>query len=237
MGTISDKVLNKIREEKITPAPKWKFLLKDSIVWIAFLGSVLVGGLAFCVVLTVAIDNDWDIYRQAGHGFFEYILLSLPYFWILLLVAFVGIAFYNFKHTKNGYRCRTFLIFASSIAGSAALGLAFHYYFGLGEKIDGAFFRSVPLYENIGCQCCRKKALWSQPQKGLLGGKIQELESVDKFLLEDFSGGPWRVEGENVVWRGNLVPQTGILIKIIGNKEDEYFFRAREIRPWMSMGD
>lgn len=232
MDKLCDKVLCKIKEEKIEPKPRWQFLLKDYFVWLAFAVSVIVGGLAFCVVLSIISDNDWDIYRYLNLSPAKHVLLSLPYIWIVLIFLFLGLAFYNFKHTKSGYRRGAFLVLGLSIAGSFVLGSFFHA-LGWGGKIDRIFAKNVPLYQNIHC-CCNRQDIWTQPEKGLLGGQIIEVKQETGFDLEDFRGMSWEVEKDSqTLIRGPVLVRKGEKVKLIGEKKAEKRFRAREIRPWM----
>jgi len=231
MKKLCDKVLEKIRKEKIEPKPRWHFLLKDYFVWLAFAVSAFVGALAFCVTLSIVVDNDWDIYRYLSMSPAKHILLSLPYLWIVVILLFLGLAFYNYKHTKGGYRHGTFVVLALSIAGSVVLGLVFHS-LGMGRKIDRIFSQNLPFYQNVHC-CCNRKDIWSQPEKGLLGGRILNVRLENGFDIEDFGGIIWQVEKNNeTLIRGPVLIIENEEVKLIGEKRDERRFRAREIRPW-----
>jgi len=230
MKKLCDRVLDKIKDEKIEPKPRWHFLLKDYFIWLAFAVSMIVGALAFCVTLSITADNDWDIYRYLGLSPAKHILLSLPYVWIISILLFLGLALYNYKHTRSGYRHGTFVVLGLSVIGSVVLGSVFHS-LGMGRKIDQMFAQNIPLYQNLHC-CCNRKDIWTQPQKGLLGGKIMDFSGPDHFQVEDFVGKSWEIEGQNIFWRGSLVPRKGILIKMVGEKRKNNFFWAREVRPW-----
>lgn len=231
MKKFCDKVLEKIKEEKITPKPRWQFLLKDYFVWLAFAVSVIVGGLAFCVALSITINNDWDIYHYLSLSPAKHILLSIPYIWIILIFLFLGLSFYNYKHTKGGYRHGAFVVLGLSVVGSVILGLVFNS-LGMGRKIDRMFAENIPLYQNIHC-CCNRKDIWSQPEKGLLAGEVRKIANDDEFELKDFTGLVWQVEkDEKIIMPVNFVIVIGRKVKLIGEKRAEKLFWAREIRPW-----
>ena len=231
MGELEKKILEKIKEEKIVPKPRWQFLLKDYSIWSAFLVSVVVGGLAFCVALSITVDNDWDIYRYLSISPVKHMLLSLPYLWIVLLFLFLALAFYNYKHTKIGYRHSVFIVLGLSIAGSILLGYVFHSA-GIGRKIDRIFARNVPLYQEMEC-CSNRKDIWSQPDKGLLGGRILNVRFEDGFDLEDFQGIVWQVEKNGqVLIREPFLVRVGEGVKLIGEERAQQHFWAREIRHW-----
>jgi hypothetical protein len=231
MGELEKKILEKIKEEKIVPRPRWQFLLKDYSIWTAFFVSVVVGGAAFCVALSIAVNNDWDIYRYLSVSPSKHILISLPYLWIILLFLFLWLAFYNYKHTKSGYKHCAFVVLGLSVAGSLLLGYAFHTV-GMGRKIDRIFARNIPFYQEMQC-CSNRKDVWDQPEKGLLGGRILQVRMEDGFDLEDFQGVVWQVEKDGQVFmRDPVLMRVGEGVKLIGEKRAEQHFWAREIRHW-----
>src|SRR4030043_1082771 len=231
MGELGKRVLEKIKEEKIEPKPRWHFLLKNYIFWLAFFLSVVIGALAFCVILTLFFDNDWDIYKYLGLSPLQYILISLPYFWAIALILFSTLAYFYYRRTERGYCCGAFLVVFASIAASVLLGIFFHLT-GLGRTIDHTFSEKYPFYEKILC-CNHRRDIWNQPERGLLGGKYLEEKNPEIFLLEDFGGEIWEVEeDEDIIFKNNLILRRMDLIKIIGEKKKERLFHAFEIRPW-----
>lgn len=232
MGNLSDKIIEKIREEKIEPKPRWHFLLHDCFVWTAFTISVLTGALSFAVILFVFLNNDWDLYRYLKVNPLEHLVFSLPYLWVIILIPFLALAYYNCKHTKSGYQYETYAILGLSVAASLVLGLMFHFAFGFGEKIDAALSGNLPVYARIHAYCNRQN-IWSQPEKGLLAGEIRKIVENDDFELEDFRGLVWRVEkDEKILVPANFLIIVGRKVKLIGEKRDERLFRAGEIRAW-----
>ncbi|MBU1152058.1 hypothetical protein KJ632_04520, partial [Patescibacteria group bacterium] len=97
-------ILKKIRDQHISPRPRWEFLLKDYTMWVAFGLCVIIGGIASSVTIFRLINSDWDVYERTGHSFASFAFESMPYFWILLFALFVVIAYLNFTHTKKGYK-------------------------------------------------------------------------------------------------------------------------------------
>jgi len=89
---ISQKVLEAIKNQKIVPKPKWTFLLKENLMWAFGIASLIVGGLAFAVIIHMVRNNDWDVYQDISGGLLQFILLTLPYFWIVFLALFIFIA-------------------------------------------------------------------------------------------------------------------------------------------------
>jgi len=235
MNKLCDKVLCKIKEEKIAPKPRWHFLLKDYFTWIMFVISIIIGALAFCTMLYVFSNNDWDLYKYLHTSVIGHIMLSIPYIWILFLILFLALAFYNYKHTKDGYRHQAYMIMLLSIAGSALLGTFLHT-LGMGEAIEDLAANAVPYYEKITC-CSHRKDIWNQPAIGLLGGEIVRIIDSRDFELKDFNGAIWQVqEDEDTLEFEPLKIKAGEEVKMIGEEKKENFFWAREVRPWQNKG-
>ena len=236
MNNFGEKVLQKIKKECICPKPRWQFLLKDYFVWLVFLISLFLGSIAFCVMLHVLFTNDWDLYQYLHTSFAGHILVSIPYLWLVFLALFVSIAYYNFKYTKSGYRHETYFIVGLSIVGSLFLGTFLHT-LGAGEKVENFVAESVPEYEKLTC-CSARKDIWVQPTHGLLAGEIVNIVDERNFELKDFFGSAWHVqESDDTLEYEPLLIQPGESVKIIGEKQMDFVFWAREIRPWGNKGD
>lgn len=232
MDKLTGSIISKIKKEKISPAPKWMFLAKNYSIWTLFVLAVIIGGLAFAVILFLLTDNDWDIYKHLDKSFGEYLLLSFPYFWIIFLGLFSTAAFYNYKHTKKGYRRDPHLIIGANILISVIIGTVF-FYAGLGSKIENVFADNIPYYRN---HAQYKLDVWNNPEKGLLAGVITEAGNKDSFVLKDFEGEKWEIQASSAFWGGRVIFQKGERIKIIGKKKSDDIFSAQQIRPWMNRG-
>lgn len=232
MVELKDKVLGKIKEDKIEPRPRWQILLKNDVIWSAFGLAVIIGAISFGVILNAITDNDWDIYRYASNSPLEPVILSLPFFWFAFLIIFWVLAFYYYKQTRSGYKFSALRILGLSIVASIFLGTIFNFFFGIGEKVEATFAERVPFYNIINSHC-NNKEVWLQPEKGLLAGSIISITEPESFALEDFNGVSWKVEeGKNVFikMKSPLVEKEEI--KIIGEEESTGVFRALEIRQW-----
>ena len=235
MGEIGNRVIEKIKEEKIEPKPRWRFLMKNYFIWTLFIVSIFIGALAFCTMLYVFFNNDWDLYKYLHTSVVGHIMLSIPYLWILFLIFFTALAYYNYKHTRDGYRHETYMILFLSIAGSALLG-TFLYTLGMGESIEDLAANAVPYYEKIAC-CSHRKDIWDQPAVGLLGGEIVRIINNHDFELKDFSGAMWQVqEDDDTLEFEPLKMKAGEEIKVIGEEKQGNFFWAREVRAWLNRG-
>src|SRR3990167_8003529 len=100
MKNLIDQTLEKIKSEDIKPTARWRFLLKNYLVWFTAALTLVLGSLAVPVVIHMLTTNDWEIYAYTNVSPAQLVLLSLPYFWLLFLALFVGAAYYNIRRTK-----------------------------------------------------------------------------------------------------------------------------------------
>ena len=225
MTKISENILKTITEQHVKPEPKWKFLVKNWLTWIMFGLALLVGTMSFSVILDIIVRHDWDIYFYLHKTFLQYVLLSLPYVWIGLLVLFFAVAYYDFIHIRGWYRHRVYLVVLASIFLSFGCGLVF-FFAGFGKTIDRVLTKKIPFYEKVKID---KEQLWNHPDEGLLEGEIIEVKNENEFVLEDPSGKQWDVQNANMKVNSKVVNK-GESVEIIGGKKGVNDFVAKNIR-------
>ena len=228
MTDISKDTLKKIKEQRIVPRTKNYFLLRRSTVWVLFGLSVILGSIAASVAIFQVKNAEWDLLKHYRHSVLEFILLFIPYLWVLFLIGFSIIAFYYFRRTKSGYRYRALTTVVLSILLSVMGGIGI-YSKGLSERIETVFEDNIPFYKGSSF---RARMVWMAPEKGLLAGKITGIAKDGTIKLIDFNGKEWEVNADSAIWRGRLSPVPDLEIKLIGNKTDKNRFTAKEIRPW-----
>jgi hypothetical protein len=229
MTTTSDKILKDIKEKHISPKPRWEFLLKNSAFWFLFVAALFVGALSFAVILSILSGHDWDIYLRLHKTFWQYLLLSLPYLWIVCLVFFSWIAYYDFVHIKGWYHHSVYAVVLGSIALSLFLGILL-FYSGIGKRIDYVLDSEMPFYGVININ---KKSLWCHPEDGLLGGEIIKMreDNPEVMIVKDCHGNEWEIERPMPPPKPFMI-NIGERIKIIGKEMDQQRFEAEELRHW-----
>lgn len=226
------EVLEKIKAKNIKPKPKWEFIFKEYLIWILAGFSLLVGSLAVAVIIHMIRNNDWDLYRKVSGGLAPFIFATPPYFWLLILAAFIALAYYNFKHTKSGYRFSLRLLVAGSILASVFLGI-FFYNVGLGWTIDKVFSAGLPFYDRL---IFHRRMIWDRPEKGFLAGKIISDLGGGDFRLKDLDDKIWMVHRQISSTTPWVRSREREMIKIIGEPVDGFNFRVKQIRPWSGCG-
>ncbi len=225
------KVLEKIKEKKLRPKPKWEFLLKNYIIWGFSFLSLIIGSLASSVIFYMLIKNDWDFYMDISSSMPRFIFATLPYFWILFLLIFVVVINYNLKHTKKGYRYKLHYIVVGSVVFSIILGGLF-YNIGVGQAIDDKLSEKVPLYTKY---LNRRVQMWTNPERGLLSGIIISINSDKNFIIKDFKERIWNITADGAYIAPMIKVEEGKKINMFGKMQegidDELSFAAKKILP------
>lgn len=224
-----NEILGKLTEGSIQPRPRWHFLLKNYVLFGSGIFLLFVGGLSFSVLIYLIRFNDWSVYEHFSDSLLGFILLTLPYFWIVLLVVFVALLNYNIRHTKKGYRFRLPVIVLFSIVSSIILGVLF-FSVGFGHAIDDVLGEKVPYYSKVINPHVR---LWEKPGQGRLAGLVVERLTDCEYQLVDRARKEWFVNLSRMDPSCGHNIEIGRLIKVLGsldqNKND--FFWIEKILP------
>jgi len=233
MKDVSKNALQKIKQEKVRPYPKWHFVFKRSVIWTLFCFSILTGSIAAGIAIFQLKSAEWDIYKHLSHSFLECTLLIIPYFWLFFMIGFTGFAYYYFRSTGQGYKYNTLWVVLGSIVLSI-IGGGILFTTEAPEKIETIFEDEVPFYRMMQNY---KQKIWMSPEQGLLAGKITKIISKQKMQIKDLHGNMWVIDTAATTWRGRFLPAENLRIKILGNIKCKSQFIANEIRPWKGRRD
>ena len=224
MSEIIDKTIAEIKTKGIKPVPRWHFLAKEWFLWVAFLITVLVGGVAASLIFYAIRNNEWEAMPYLGHNLASFILLTLPYFWIALVIAFAFLADYQLHQTRQGYKYSFVWISMLNFVLALLLG-AVLYQSGWAAQIEAKLEQHVPYYEQF---MPPRQRLWMNPEQGLLIGRILQHGS-GAVLIEDLDGRSWEIKIENDKLQARPVGET---VRLIGEKIADGIFRVKDFRPW-----
>lgn len=220
---ISQIAFEKIKESGIKPISRNIFNLKRVLFWSLVGFSVVVGGISFAIILSLLFHNDWYLYNRFGFGF---IFKSLPYFWLVFLLLFTILGEFYYRKTLLGYRHRMITIIGVYIILTVIFGSVLHL-FGMGETIEESLSQNVPVYHVV---IFDRDGFWSQPEEGLLSGKIIEVNE-NLIRIVDFDNTIWVINTENASIDEQTKIKVGEIIKIVGDQNNGTFFTADEIYP------
>ncbi|NTV93160.1 MAG: hypothetical protein HGA72_07845 [Chlorobiaceae bacterium] len=230
-----DLILNEIEKRKVVPIPKWHFLLRRSVFWILAVISVITGSISMATAIYVFFDQDFVVDQANIIRFLdqqplvEDVIVSIPYLWLTVLVLFVLVANFGFRHTKKGYRYPMFRVIAGSLLLSLLLSGLMNL-FDVGHIIHRYLIENVRAYDRL---IYANEQRWSQVKKGWLGGKvIREVPAQRQLIVMDYKKRIWTVDiGNSTVKPGTLM-LPGKYIKITGHKTGNQMFQAVSIQAW-----
>ncbi len=233
MKDIVRDTVAEIRKRGIIPESRSSYLIRNYLVWAALVAVVFLGALSFSVAYSLLSELDWDLYRFMRLDPVTYALSIFPYFWAVLIVVLLAVAFADIRRTETGYRFSRSKIVFSIVGGVVFLGAAMSF-FGIGDAFGTMMTKGFPYYGRH--LVVTKEAQWMRPDSGLLSGTIESID-VAAIGLTDLDGGRWEVlvDGETEI-RLASVMERGSKIKLTGDRIGEYVFRATEIRPWGGHG-
>lgn len=220
------RLVDKIKSDKLVPKPRWRFLLKDYAVWLSGALALFMGAAAVAVMIYLLQYNDWDLIAQTRQGFWEYVLLTLPYFWLAFLALFVFILNYNLRHAGRVYRYPWLVIVGISVLASLILG-GLLYGLGWGSKIDDILGAKMPIYSQI---INRHVIYWNQPTEGRLSGVVTEILDNGEMIIISPDGLKWQV----IATSGPLsahVFRVGDPMRVIGQQVGEDRFQIQIMKP------
>ncbi len=226
-----DKISQQIKDEDIKQTPKWYFIFQNMRIWISFLLSIVVGAIAFSVILYSIQQSDFELLYHAKHSKLESILVFLPFFWIVILLVFSVFAFYSLRSSKKAYKYSLLSLLSLSTFISILLGTLF-FIGGGAQKLEQSFANNIEAYKSLQE---KKLQIWMNPKEGMLAGTIQKTVN-DTIYLKDFSDKNWEIACKNIFIPPILELDTGEEIKIVGSLVNDKVFVAKEIRPWKGFG-
>lgn len=239
-SALSTSILEKIEKENVAPVPKWQFLLSEYAIWGAWAFSVLVGAVAFSVMLFVLMHSGFAVYEATHQDVLHFLMEVMPYLWILVFVAMGVLAHHNLKHTKRGYRYTLWQMLLSSILFSLIGGVVLHI-LGIGYLIDTQAGRSIPLYPGLEKMEAR---LWQSPKQGRLVGTLQSLDATGtSALFKDTEGVVWKLNTQELSPIDMLNLESGEKVRLLGlisETSDEEFHGCAVFPPVLqieSFGD
>ena len=224
----SQSVLEQIREERIRPKSRWHYVLKDYVVWLAFALSIVLGSVAFSIILHFWEINDWDAYYRVNDNFLAFVLLTLPYFWLAGFALCLWVAYRYLKSTREGYRYEFARVLMLTLLLSVVFGAAL-YSWGVGRQVENEFANRAPFYRDLRN---RQEFVWFNPAQGVLVGRIIAVDEASEiFELDDPRRTVWTVDISRAYVMEGFEIREGFMVKVFGESGGGNLFTATEVRP------
>lgn len=221
------KVMEAIEQKKLSPIPRWKFILKYTTLWIFGVFSILSGAVAFSLVLLLVLNEDWVEYKLLHGSFLNALFRMFPFVWGITFVVFLLVAYMAIRHTKHGYRFRLWSIVGVNILLSLILGIVL-YVAGMSHWVDSGLGRHMPGYTPVERL---REARWFNPEEGRISGEVIDVKVTENtFLLRDLMGNTWYVQ-VTLAKENNLDEiVVGTTVGVVGEVIEQGVFNARRIK-------
>ncbi len=226
MQDISQHIIQVIDEKHLKPKPRWQFLLTNYCMWIITILTVILGALATAVVL-FEITHSQFLDLAPDFSPVNKLLLATPFFWIILLIIFTAIGYYNVRHTHKGYRYHAYWIVIFSIMLSISMG-SIVYALGGGERLESFFYQNISWYRYI---VNTQTGSWQSPKQGRLTGYLVDQPSSNQLVIWDVNKREW------LVLAHQPLPKLPLKMRlvIIGQQIDDHKFVADKIMPFFRL--
>jgi len=230
MNSLEDKkfeedFLHKIQNDKITPKPKWQFLLKNSIIWGLGAFSLILGSISMSLIYFMISNEDSGVYQLSDNNIWDTLLIVVPFFWIICLAVFAFAVYYYIKHTKKGYKYSANKIILTILAASLLFGAALDV-FGLDRVIDDTLGQRAPYYDRV---INPRLNYWSNPDNGRLTGLVVTEVSPVEYDLVDLGGEIWVTLLTDEDQSGVMVVDHPV--RLVGKNLGDHKFMVKDILP------
>ena len=193
-----------------------------------FLIFFCIGALSISVMLCVITDSH-DFYKLNNYSLFVF-LNVVPYFWLMLSVVFLGVAYVNSRNIENGYKYLNVKNVIATISMCIFFGIILHS-FGIASIIEHHIASNSSIYNNF---IYNRKKVFNHPENGMLSGQIIDFTiTLDKqeLTIEDINEKIWKIIiTKDTLFRSEIDIKNGIFINVSGKISNENNFIANVIK-------
>jgi hypothetical protein len=222
MKKLSNKLIEKISQEKIIPKSKWEFIIRKYSLWGLFIFNSILG--AYSISLIIYILNEET--KLSVNSLREMFVLSFPYFWLILTGLLISLGYYYYNKTDVGYRTTISKYFLINLSLSLTLALLLSLS-GITERFNNIFSSSIPYYAQITDP---RVYNWMRPDIGRVIGTIEDIDYEYKTItLEDYSNNKWLIGYESAFVNTEI--SIGGVIRVEGQLIENNSIEAFRILP------
>jgi len=233
--SVKGRVFAALDEGQIAPHSKYVFLCQDWLVWGLWTLSIVIGALSIAVLIFASTHRYFDIYEATHENFVTFMLEALPFVWLGVFAGMLGLAAWQLRNTRRGYRLSTVMLGVSSFVFSVILGGLFHLG-GFGWSLDMWLGQVAPMYDS---QAKMEQKMWQNPQQGRLIGGQSALTSSSPatIFFDDIADVRWEVSVAELSTEDKEYLAQGHKVRLLGaikqNKDAFARFHACGVFPWM----
>jgi len=201
--------------------------LLQYVLWFLTFIFFAFSSLSLSLIFYLSAVNEWDIAKHYSTSNLDFALHTFPFPLLLIFIPSLLFVISSFKFSSFGKRLSLYLVFIiiSFLVVCSSLLL---FYAGTSKSINNALSKQN-FYQVVSEN---RNELWQNPNFGLLSGEIAAISDIDNFLLIDFDNKTWKIQSHDPKVINKIILSTGEKIKILGRKNDESSFEAKEIRAY-----
>lgn len=227
MTNLDRKVLDEIARRGLKPRPYAYFLARRSVFWALAILSILLGAIATALAVFAVQDK----IHTGGRGLDEMplddVLTYLPLVWLIILALFVASAVLSLRHTRRGYRLRSWQVILIALLASLGLGVVLHLGHA-GEHVHRWLAHAVPAYDQLTRS---RETRRNAPDQGFLAGQIVSAGDDKRLAIRDFDGRLWSVDATSArIEIGHMRPGEDAAVE--GRRTGPTEFKADLVRDW-----
>ncbi|MFA6183958.1 MAG: hypothetical protein WC682_02545 [Parcubacteria group bacterium] len=224
----AQKIIEKIRKEKIVPQSRIFLNWKSYLFWLIWFFTLALGALFLSFVILNLLDIHLGVLHQLGLGKIFFIFFkTAPYLWITLVILTMISGFLAIRRTRRGYRYNIIFITGVGVLVISIFGVIIHVAKinrHLGERM---FVENRSMTRNMAFPI---EGRWQSPEDGMLGGEVIDVNEKI-FNLRCFDDEIWEISYSDETEFKIREIKKGIMIAVIGEKMDKNKFRAFVILP------
>lgn len=215
--TIQSKVLARIKEHHITPRGRWKFIMRQTLLWVPGIIVTIIGTFAVAGILFGLTHAGWEYRPYTRMTTWELFARMIPLVWLIGIALFASLIVRTLRMTARGYRYTSELIIITSCGISLVGGIALFI-------TDMTIARnSIIRFETEH----KQRALWDSPDDGRISGIVSISES--NTYITDRSGIRWTIMTDELADSSRLVH--GESVRVVGINRNGQFI-ACDVFPW-----
>ena len=223
----SQRVLDKIEHDHVTPQPRWMILASRVLSIILLILSMVCGAILFSLLLLAILHVDPAFIRASSFGPMFHLLLSyIPFVWIILFALLVFVEIIIVRRGTHGYRYSVLKVVVFVLIGAGLLGVGL-YLTRVPERVESAFQNHLPLGARPFMM--RGQPL-PRPEDGVLFGRILKVDTAS-FNLEGPRHDQWQVKPQKPELMSLPFVQPDHFVLITGKMEQPGIFDAQTIQP------
>ena len=224
----AQKIVDKIRKEKIVPESRILLNWKSYLFWLIWLFTLVLGALFVSFVILNLLDIHPDVLHQLGLGKIFFIFFkTAPYLWIILVILTMVSGFLAIRRTRRGYRYNIIFITSVGVLVISIFGVIIHVAKINRHLGDRMFSENRSMTRNMAFPI---EGRWQSPEDGMLGGEVIDVDEKI-FNLRGFNDEIWEVYYSNNTEFKIKEIEKGIMVAVIGEKMGKNKFRAFVVLP------